>query len=148
MMDELDTVDQNMFALKDIGSLAELLYNFAIAFDQIGIEQESFACCRKCGEQLTSVYMGNNIYMAVCPECKTVTRAKASYSIQALARLGDWMGESKAEQLGRPSYGFEIKKEYVDKFNSELAGSIQTSFYNLEQQQMQFEARNAWSRKV
>lgn len=34
-----------------------------------------------------------------------------------------------AEQLGRKSYGFEIKKEYIQKFNSVLASSVQTSLY-------------------
>jgi len=34
-----------------------------------------------------------------------------------------------AEQLGRKSYGFEIKKEYVDKFNSELATNVQQTIF-------------------
>jgi DNA modification methylase len=33
------------------------------------------------------------------------------------------------EQLGRKSYGFEIKKEYVDKFNSILATNMQTTIF-------------------
>lgn len=33
-----------------------------------------------------------------------------------------------AEMLGRKSYGFEIKKEYVDAFNNQLAKNIQVSF--------------------
>jgi site-specific DNA-methyltransferase (adenine-specific) len=32
-----------------------------------------------------------------------------------------------AEQLGRKSYGFEIKKEYVNSFNGTLAQNVQTS---------------------
>lgn len=47
-----------------------------------------------------------------------------------------------AEQLGRQSYGFEIKKEYVDAFNEVLASSVQTSFFNLEQTQMEETRRN------
>jgi len=35
-----------------------------------------------------------------------------------------------AEQLGRKAYGFEIKKEYVDKFNSILADNVQTTIFN------------------
>jgi len=35
-----------------------------------------------------------------------------------------------AEQLGRKSYGFEIKKEFVDKFNSLLAINVQTTIFN------------------
>lgn len=34
-----------------------------------------------------------------------------------------------AEQLGRKAYGFEIKKEYVDKFYSELASNVQTTIF-------------------
>ena len=34
-----------------------------------------------------------------------------------------------AEQLGRKAYGFEIKKEYVDKFNSELKTNFQTTIF-------------------
>lgn len=36
-----------------------------------------------------------------------------------------------AEELGRKSYGFEIKKEFVDGFNKTLANSVQQTFYNL-----------------
>lgn len=36
-----------------------------------------------------------------------------------------------AEQLGRKSYGFEIKKQFVDDFHSKLAKNIQSSIYNL-----------------
>ena len=34
-----------------------------------------------------------------------------------------------AEQLGRRSYGFEIKKEYVDGFNAQLAKELQTTIF-------------------
>lgn len=34
-----------------------------------------------------------------------------------------------AEQLGRRSYGFEIKKEYVDGFNNVLAQNVQTTVF-------------------
>ena len=34
-----------------------------------------------------------------------------------------------AEQLGRKAYGFEIKKEYVDKFHSELKSNMQTTIF-------------------
>ena len=37
-----------------------------------------------------------------------------------------------AEQLGRKSYGFEIKKEYVEGFNTKLASTVQRTFYQLE----------------
>ena len=40
-----------------------------------------------------------------------------------------------AEMLGRRSFGFEIKKQYVDAFNDSLASSVQMSFYNLELEQ-------------
>jgi site-specific DNA-methyltransferase (adenine-specific) len=42
-----------------------------------------------------------------------------------------------AEMLGRKSFGFEIKKEYVDGFNDKLSKSIQTTIYNQEFSQMQ-----------
>lgn len=38
-----------------------------------------------------------------------------------------------AEMLGRKSYGFEIKKEYVDAFNKELASNVQMTLLNFEQ---------------
>lgn len=41
-----------------------------------------------------------------------------------------------AESLGRKSYGFEIKKEYVDSFNSILAKNVQTTIYNQEFEQL------------
>lgn len=34
-----------------------------------------------------------------------------------------------AEQLGRKSYGFEIKKEYVEGFNTQLAQNVQTTIF-------------------
>jgi site-specific DNA-methyltransferase (adenine-specific) len=34
-----------------------------------------------------------------------------------------------AEELGRKSYGFEIKKEYVYGFNSKLAQNVQTTIF-------------------
>ena len=37
-----------------------------------------------------------------------------------------------AEQLGRKSYGFEIKKEYVEGFKRELASNVQVTFYQQE----------------
>jgi len=36
-----------------------------------------------------------------------------------------------AEHLGRKSYGFEIKKEYVDGFNKKLAANVQTTVFNV-----------------
>jgi site-specific DNA-methyltransferase (adenine-specific) len=35
-----------------------------------------------------------------------------------------------AEELGRKSYGFEIKKEYVEAFNSQLAGKVQPTLFS------------------
>ena len=40
-----------------------------------------------------------------------------------------------AEMLGRKSYGFEIKKEYVEAFNSQLANNVQTTFMQYEYEQ-------------
>lgn len=37
-----------------------------------------------------------------------------------------------AEQMGRKSYGFEIKKQYVDDFNSKLAKNVQRSIFNIQ----------------
>lgn len=37
-----------------------------------------------------------------------------------------------AEMLGRKSYGFEIKKEYVEAFNNQLANNVQTTFMQYE----------------
>ena len=37
-----------------------------------------------------------------------------------------------AEQMGRKSYGFEIKKEYVDGFNNQLARDVQTTIFQQE----------------
>lgn len=36
-----------------------------------------------------------------------------------------------AEQLGRKSYGFEIKKQYVNGFNTKLAKNVQTTVFNI-----------------
>ena len=35
-----------------------------------------------------------------------------------------------AEMLGRKSYGFEIKRNYVDDFKSKIASNVQTTLYN------------------
>lgn len=40
-----------------------------------------------------------------------------------------------AEQLGRKSYGFEIKKNFVDGFKNQLASNVQKSIFNLELEQ-------------
>jgi site-specific DNA-methyltransferase (adenine-specific) len=37
-----------------------------------------------------------------------------------------------AEMLGRKSYGFEIKKEFVEGFNSHLAKNVQTTIFQQE----------------
>ena len=37
-----------------------------------------------------------------------------------------------AHQLGRKAYGFEIKKQFVDGFERELASSVQVTFYQQE----------------
>ena len=42
-----------------------------------------------------------------------------------------------AEQLGRKSYGFEIKKEFVEKFSSKLAQNVQTTIFQQEAIQKQ-----------
>jgi site-specific DNA-methyltransferase (adenine-specific) len=39
-----------------------------------------------------------------------------------------------AEMLGRKSYGFEIKKEYVEAFHSKLAKNVQTTIFQHETQ--------------
>lgn len=43
-----------------------------------------------------------------------------------------------AEMLGRKSYGFEIKKEYIEAFNSKIAQNVQISFsqYELEKEHL------------
>jgi site-specific DNA-methyltransferase (adenine-specific) len=41
-----------------------------------------------------------------------------------------------AEMLGRKSYGFEIKKQLVEEFNSKLAQNVQISIYQLEQKRL------------
>lgn len=40
-----------------------------------------------------------------------------------------------AEMLGRKSYGFEIKKKFVDDFNSELAQNVQISMLQYQAEQ-------------
>ena len=47
-----------------------------------------------------------------------------------------------AEQLGRKSYGFEIKKKFVDDFHNILAKNVQTSILNLEYEEQQKRRRN------
>jgi site-specific DNA-methyltransferase (adenine-specific) len=42
-----------------------------------------------------------------------------------------------AEQLGRKSYGFEIKKEFIDGFNAKLAANVQTTIFQQEAKQIQ-----------
>jgi site-specific DNA-methyltransferase (adenine-specific) len=42
-----------------------------------------------------------------------------------------------AELLGRRSYGFEIKKNFVDDFKNKLTQNIQRSLFNIELEQMQ-----------
>ena len=37
-----------------------------------------------------------------------------------------------SEQLGRKSYGFEIKKQFVDEFNTKLAVNVQSSIFQQE----------------
>lgn len=39
-----------------------------------------------------------------------------------------------AEQLGRKSYGFEIKKEFVDGFKEKIASNVQQTIFNTYQQ--------------
>lgn len=54
-----------------------------------------------------------------------------------------------AELLGRKSYGFEIKKEYVREFNSVLAQeALQTSFYQYEQERQRKERRQTQMQMV
>jgi site-specific DNA-methyltransferase (adenine-specific) len=54
-----------------------------------------------------------------------------------------------AELLGRKSYGFEIKKEYIEGFNSKIAPNVQVSLYQHEaekkraEHQIKFERSNA-----
>lgn len=47
-----------------------------------------------------------------------------------------------AEQLGRKAYGFEIKKQYVKDFYEKLANNVQRTFFQLELEQMERQARN------
>ncbi len=45
-----------------------------------------------------------------------------------------------AKELGRKSYGFEIKREYVQAFNETFKDRVQTTLYNLEEERQ----RNEW----
>ncbi len=45
-----------------------------------------------------------------------------------------------AKELGRKSYGFEIKREYVQAFNETFKDRVQTTLYNLEEERQ----RNKW----
>jgi len=47
-----------------------------------------------------------------------------------------------AELMGRKSYGFEIKKEFIDGFNEKLAKEVQISMYKNEQEQNIIDRRN------
>jgi DNA modification methylase len=44
-----------------------------------------------------------------------------------------------AEQLGRKSYGFEIKKNYIESFKNQLANSVQRTIFNLAFEKAEFE---------
>jgi site-specific DNA-methyltransferase (adenine-specific) len=46
-----------------------------------------------------------------------------------------------AEQLGRKSYGFEIKKKFVDDFYNILAKDVQRSIFNIALDQQQADKR-------
>jgi site-specific DNA-methyltransferase (adenine-specific) len=48
-----------------------------------------------------------------------------------------------AEMLGRKSFGFEIKKEFVDGFNSKLAQNVQTTIFQQQAINKQIEATKA-----
>lgn len=48
-----------------------------------------------------------------------------------------------AEMLGRKSYGFEIKKEFVDKFNAILAQNVQTTIFQQEPTHKQLLAQSS-----
>lgn len=47
-----------------------------------------------------------------------------------------------ANQLGRKSYGFEIKKEYVDGFYNKLAKSVQRTFFQLALEEKEIAKRS------
>jgi len=49
-----------------------------------------------------------------------------------------------AEQLGRKSYGFEIKKEYVKLFNEQLAANVQRTLFQVQAEQTRAQARMAF----
>lgn len=46
-----------------------------------------------------------------------------------------------AEQLGRKSYGFEIKKQYVEDFRTKLASNAQITLFNKELEQIEIGKR-------
>ena len=50
-----------------------------------------------------------------------------------------------AEQLGRKSYGFEIKKEFVKGFNEQLANNVQMTFSNIKKKKV-FENRSIFDK--
>jgi len=50
-----------------------------------------------------------------------------------------------AEQLGRRSYGFEIKKEYVDGFNDTLAKNVQTSLFQVDRKKKSIAQSNKFN---
>jgi site-specific DNA-methyltransferase (adenine-specific) len=49
-----------------------------------------------------------------------------------------------AETLGRKSYGFEIKKEFVKGFNEKLAKNVQTTLFQLQLKQEQLNKKRKW----
>ena len=49
-----------------------------------------------------------------------------------------------AEQLGRKSYGFEIKKEYVKAFNETFRQNVQITLNNIEADRL----KNKWKQKT
>ena len=51
-----------------------------------------------------------------------------------------------AEMLGRKSYGFEIKKEFVDAFHNNFANQVQTTMYSLELEQRQQQRMTEYAR--
>lgn len=50
-----------------------------------------------------------------------------------------------AEMLGRKSYGFEIKKEYVKAFNEQLSQNVQKTLFNIENENRRNEQRKQLS---
>jgi site-specific DNA-methyltransferase (adenine-specific) len=53
-----------------------------------------------------------------------------------------------AEMLGRKSYGFEIKKEYIASFENYMAQNIQTSIYHQELEQHKINKRLSQQEQV